>query len=180
MSGSLTLHKLKLINRPVKATGMHFFNRQRTTKLILGGNSVRAQKAFALDYCASAFVTEGIFLILFSISLFLWFVQSQARWSIALPSCSRTMWSSRRNGTTFEQKLMWCLDWARCRELGGSSKNNATWKAICWVQLCPTAAPHKFSNAWIIFCIVYSGGKTFSQFTLKSTRLLLICSNWTS
>eukprot|EP00291_Cryptomonas_curvata_P026512 CAMPEP_0172158494 /NCGR_PEP_ID=MMETSP1050-20130122/4405_1 /TAXON_ID=233186 /ORGANISM="Cryptomonas curvata, Strain CCAP979/52" /LENGTH=60 /DNA_ID=CAMNT_0012827895 /DNA_START=15 /DNA_END=197 /DNA_ORIENTATION=- len=36
-----------------------FFNRQRTTKLILGGNSVRAQKAFALDYCASAFVTEG-------------------------------------------------------------------------------------------------------------------------
>jgi hypothetical protein len=39
---------------------MHFFNRQRTTKLILGGNSVRAQKAFALDYCASAFVTEGM------------------------------------------------------------------------------------------------------------------------
>ena len=36
-----------------------FFSQQRTTKLILGGNSVRAQKAFALDYCASAFVTEG-------------------------------------------------------------------------------------------------------------------------
>ena len=36
-------------------------SRQRTTKLILGGNSVRAQKAFALDYCASAFVTEGAY-----------------------------------------------------------------------------------------------------------------------
>ena len=37
----------------------HFLSVQQKTMLILGGNSVRAQKAFALDYCASAFVTEG-------------------------------------------------------------------------------------------------------------------------
>jgi hypothetical protein len=36
-----------------------FFNRQQTTKLNMAGASVRAQKAFALDYCAASFVTEG-------------------------------------------------------------------------------------------------------------------------
>lgn len=32
---------------------------QRTQKLSMAGASVRAQKAFALDYCAASFVTEG-------------------------------------------------------------------------------------------------------------------------
>jgi hypothetical protein len=33
---------------------------QNTTKLLLGGNSIRAQKTYAIDYCSSAFTTEGI------------------------------------------------------------------------------------------------------------------------
>jgi hypothetical protein len=32
---------------------------QRLTQLMMGDKSERAQKVFALDYCASAFVTEG-------------------------------------------------------------------------------------------------------------------------
>lgn len=32
---------------------------QITQKLSMAGASVRAQKAFALDYCAASFVTEG-------------------------------------------------------------------------------------------------------------------------
>lgn len=32
---------------------------QITQKLSMAGKSVRAQKVFALDYCASSFVTEG-------------------------------------------------------------------------------------------------------------------------
>ena len=32
---------------------------ERLTQLMMGDKSERAQKVFALDYCASAFVTEG-------------------------------------------------------------------------------------------------------------------------
>eukprot|EP00961_Rhodomonas_salina_P172641 2328081-Rhodomonas_salina.2 len=37
------------------------FSRQQTTKLSMAGSGIRAQKAFALDYCAASFVTEGQF-----------------------------------------------------------------------------------------------------------------------
>jgi hypothetical protein len=47
------------------AVGCRFFNRQQTTKLNMAGASVRAQKAFALDYCAASFVTEGEFRMIY-------------------------------------------------------------------------------------------------------------------
>ena len=55
---SLSLSLLSLYSVSVICLS-HFLSVQQKTMLILGGNSVRAQKAFALDYCASAFVTEG-------------------------------------------------------------------------------------------------------------------------
>ena len=42
--------------RPVQ---MFQLAEQRLTQLMMGDKSERAQKVFALDYCASAFVTEG-------------------------------------------------------------------------------------------------------------------------
>ncbi len=36
---------------------------QTTEKLILGGNSKRAQETFAIDFCTSQFTTEGEILI---------------------------------------------------------------------------------------------------------------------
>jgi hypothetical protein len=36
-----------------------FSDIQNTTELLLGGNSIRAQKTYAIDYCSSAFTTEG-------------------------------------------------------------------------------------------------------------------------
>jgi hypothetical protein len=53
---ALTHCPRRLRFRPVQ---MFQLAEQRLTQLMMGDKSERAQKVFALDYCASAFVTEG-------------------------------------------------------------------------------------------------------------------------
>ena len=67
-----------------------FSDIQNTTELLLGGNSIRAQKTYAIDYCSSAFTTEGEHSIL---SMFMGNPDqvSQEKSNIALQNYFRTM-----------------------------------------------------------------------------------------